>query len=375
MTQQTVTDEHKGLLAAGAEVVWRRRSILWWIFGVNIVLGALGTLPAARQLKHALSHSLAAEQLFKGFDLGMFYELVRVPDVKLLRSTTASYLFAGLFALFMLFISGGILETYRQGRRRISTGDFFAASGSFFWRFVRLALFSLVPLTLLGNAYLAVEKASDYLGDKALADQVGFAVWLAGIVVLVLLTLLVRLWFDLAKIDAVARDERRMLRSAWNGIDITRKQVGTLLWMYLRISLVAWITLLVAFLIWTKLPPTAVPITFVLLELVMLVQLGARLWQMASLTIWRKRHFEAATAASEDFPAQPQEVMEPEPQLPLYPDMELPPADAQKTDGAHRAPRLVKQLREFTLEIGFYSAEPNDFRSSGPSTNATASLP
>jgi len=328
MTRQTVTDEHKGLLAAGASMVLRRRRTLWWIFGVNTVLGALGTLPAARQLKHALSHSLAGEQLFKGFDLGMFYELVRVPDVKLLRSTTASYLFAGLFALFMLFISGGILETYRQGRRRISTGDFFAASGSFFWRFVRLTLFSLVPFALLGNAYLAVEKASDYLGDKALADQVGFAVWLAGIVVLVLLTLLVRLWFDLAKIDAVARDERRMLRSAWNGIDITRKQVGTLLWVYLRISLVSWTTLLVAFLIWTKLPPTAVPVIFVLLELVVLVQLGARLWQMASLTIWYERHFEAATAVSEDFPAQPQEVLEPEPQLPLYPDMELPPADA-----------------------------------------------
>src|SRR5271165_3046537 len=141
MTEETITDDCKGLVAAGASLVWHRRRVLWWVFGVNIALGALGTLPAARQLKHALSHSLAGEQLFKGFDLGMFYELVRVPDVKLLRSATASYLFGGLFALFMLFVSGGILETYRQGRRRISTSDFFAASGSFFLRFVRLALF------------------------------------------------------------------------------------------------------------------------------------------------------------------------------------------------------------------------------------------
>ena len=60
--------------------------------------------------------------------------------------------------------------------------------------------------------------------------------------------------------------------------------------MYLRISLVAWVTLLVAFLIWTKLPPTATLSTFVLLELVVLVQLGARLWQMASVTVWYQRH-------------------------------------------------------------------------------------
>jgi hypothetical protein len=37
----------------------------------------------------------------------------------------------------MILVTGGILETYRQDRR-LNTGDFFAASGAFFWRFVRL---------------------------------------------------------------------------------------------------------------------------------------------------------------------------------------------------------------------------------------------
>jgi hypothetical protein len=328
MTGETMTDERKGLVAAGASLVWRRQSVLWWVFAVNIVLGALGTLPAALQLKRVLGHSLAGEQLIKGFDLGMFYELVRVPEVSLLRFTTASYMFAGLFALFMLFVNGGILQGFRQDRP-LSTSDFFAASGLFFWRFVRLALFSLVPFALLGNAYLAVERASDYLGDKVVADRVGFFIWLAGVIILVLITLFVRLWFDIAKVDAIARDERRMLRSAWKGLDVTRQQVRALLWIYLRISLVAWAALLIAFLIWTKLPPNAVPATFVLLELAMLVQLGARLWQMASVTIWYKRRAEALRANSADFTTpSPQESIEPEPQLLLYPHIELPPSDA-----------------------------------------------
>ena len=321
-----MADDNQGLVASGASLVWRRRSILWWVFAVNIVLGALGTLPAARQLNRALKHSLAGEQLFKGFDLGMFYELLRLPEVNLLRFTTSSYVFAALFAGFMLFLSGGILQVYRQDRR-LDTGDFFAASGAFFWRFVRLMLFSFLPFAFLGNAYLGVEKASDYLGDKAVADQVGFVIWLVGVIILVLLTLFVRLWFDLAKVHAVASNERRMLRSAWKGLDVTRRQMRALLWMYLRISLVAWITMLVAFLIWTKLPPTAVWATFVLLELVMLVQLGARLWQMASATVWYKRHAEVVPAASVDF-TKPQPQVAPEPQLTLYPETELPPADA-----------------------------------------------
>ena len=61
MTTETMTDEPKGLIAAGASLVWRRQSVLWWIFAVNIVLGALGTLPAALQLKRILATGIAVK--------------------------------------------------------------------------------------------------------------------------------------------------------------------------------------------------------------------------------------------------------------------------------------------------------------------------
>ena len=215
----------------------------------------------------------------------------------------------------MLFRS---LEAYRQDRK-LDTGEFFAACGAYFWRFLRLMLFSLVPFAILGNLYLGVEKLADSLGDKATADQVGFYVRLAGTIILVLLALVVRLWFDIAKVRAVAQNERRMWRNMWKALDIISRQMGTLLWMYFRISLVAWITLLVGFLIWTKLPPTAIPATFVLLEILLLVQLAARLWQMASAISWYQRHAEAVPADTVDYTT---------PQMPLYPGTELPPAGA-----------------------------------------------
>ncbi len=109
---------------------------------------------------------------------------------------------------------------------------------------------------------------------------------------------------------------------------VARRQVRALLWIYLRVTLVAWLTLLLAFLIWTKIPPTAIWATFVLLELVMLVQLGARLWQMASATLWYQRHVEPVPVSPDFAPPLPPEVPEPTPQLTLYPETELPPADA-----------------------------------------------
>ena len=79
MKSGDIAGQRKGLLAAGASLLWRRQEILWWVFAVNVALGALGTLGAARTLNAALGYRLAGDQLLKGFDLGMFYELLRLP--------------------------------------------------------------------------------------------------------------------------------------------------------------------------------------------------------------------------------------------------------------------------------------------------------
>ena len=72
----------------------------------------------------------------------------RLPDVNLNALRRAVYMFAFVFFVFMLFVTGGILESYRQDRR-LTTGEFFAASGAFFWRFVRLALLSIIPFVIV----------------------------------------------------------------------------------------------------------------------------------------------------------------------------------------------------------------------------------
>jgi hypothetical protein len=169
------------------------------------------------------------------------------------------------------------------------------------------------------------------VGDRAAADQVGFCIKFAGAITLAGLALLLRLWFDLAKVRAVARNQRSMWRNMWESCALTWRNVGTLFWMYFRISLVAAIPLLIGFLIWTALPPTAIPATFILLEFIILSQLAARLWQLASATAWCKQHAEAVAFAT----PQPEEMIEaietlvvPEPDLPPLNEPETPPAEA-----------------------------------------------
>jgi hypothetical protein len=332
-----MADNEKGVVAAGFSLLWRRQGILWWVFVVNFVCGALGTLPAMLTLRRALAHSLAGQPLSKGFDVGMFVELIRLPNVRLMSTYTASYIFAFLFLLFMLFVSGGILETYRQDRK-LTTGDFFAASGAYFWRFVRLLLLSLIPFIVVGMIYQGLSKLSDYVGDRAIADQVGIYLSWFAIAVFLLLALIVRLWFDIGQVRTVAQNERRMWRNTWKAFRIIFRALPSLFWMYFRITLFAWVTLMIGLVIWAKLPPTATPVSFVLLELILLAQLATRFWQLASAMTWYQRHAEVVPADSVDYTTpHPQEVAEPAPPVEPAPSIEpplrdsgpdLPPADA-----------------------------------------------
>ena len=284
-----MADDNSGLVAAGAALVWRRQRVLWWVFAVNLVLGLLGAAGARSELDRVLQHSLAGNGLTRGFDFGMFLELVEQPTVNLMRSTGSSFLFAALFPIFMIFVTGGILAVYREDRR-FTAGDFFAASGAFFWRFVRVALFSLIPFGILGFGLWGVNKLSDFIGDRSVSALTGFYILLAGAILITLLVLFVRLWFDIAQVRAVVQDEHIMWRNVWKALGITWRNVVTLFRVYLCISVVAWVTLAAGLFLWAKLPPTATPVTFLLLEFIILMQLATRLWQRASAVTWYKRH-------------------------------------------------------------------------------------
>jgi hypothetical protein len=307
-----MADDNNGLVAAGASLVWRRQRVLWWVYAVNLILGVLGAVGAHAELSKVLRYSLAGESLTKGFDLGMYFELTDQPAVNLMRSAGSSVLFALLFPLFMLFVTGGILAVYREDRR-LTTGEFFAAAGAFFWRFVRLAIFSLVPFALIGMALSGVRRLSAYIGDRVIAAQTGFYILLAGAVIVVLLLLFVRLWFDIAQVRAVVQDERRMWPNIWKALGISWRNRLTLFRVYLCISGVAWAVLAVGMFVWSKLPPAATAVTFVLLQLVILTQLGVRLWQRATAMTWYQRHAVIVPADTVEFttPA-PVEVIKPE---------------------------------------------------------------
>ena len=287
-----------GVVAAGARLVWRRQRVLWWVYGVNLLLALPAALRASVSFGGVLNSSLAGERLVKGFDLTAFIELLAQPEVSPAQLLMGSFVFSFLFFVFFLFATGGLLEVYRRDQT-LGAGEFFGAAGGFFWRFVRLLLFLLIALVPAGILVGVLSRVSGRLASDSPREMLGFWVEMAGLALLWVLLAGIRLWFDLAQVRAVAEGERAMRRTLWRALKLTAANFGSLFWLYLRISLVAWAGLALAGWVWVKfVPAESVGLSFLLGQAVVLLWLATRLWQRASETLWYQRRFPPAPPAS-----------------------------------------------------------------------------
>src|SRR5260370_11487617 len=133
----------------------------------------------------------------KRFDGGVVCELL----MKAEGATSpwmAGFLASGLICLFyMLFISGGVVAVYHQDRK-LTVGQFFECCGDFFWRMVRLLLWSIIPFAIVFGLAAVVQRVSGKMASDAPRELQGFYVQVGGSFLCLLFALFVRAWFHLA---------------------------------------------------------------------------------------------------------------------------------------------------------------------------------
>ncbi len=144
----------------------------------------------------------------------------------------------------------------------------------------------LIPVAIVANA---IKEWSGDLSSDAAPEKLGFWVDVAGAIVIWFIAMCLRLWFDVAQVHAVATGERAMRRALKRAFGMTFGNFGAAFPLYLVPSLVSFIGMAVILLIVTKVPSTRVGVSFVLLEIWMLLWLGMRLWQRAGETAWYQR--------------------------------------------------------------------------------------
>jgi len=182
----------QSVIREGAHLLWRRQRVLWWLYGINLFLSLIGTLPMANNVGAVLNHSLAAEHLVKGFDLSFLAELAAQPIHPFCVAAPASILLAFVFFALWLLFEGGILEAYQRDSN-LTTSEFLEACGRMFWRFVRSFISMLIVLVPVVIAARGVKPWSDKLATDSPRALMGFWLEVAGLLGLTLLLMAVRL--------------------------------------------------------------------------------------------------------------------------------------------------------------------------------------
>jgi hypothetical protein len=296
--------DQPGLLREGFSRTWHYQRVLWFMFVISLVLGHFSAGPVTHKLDWVTDHSLQSQRLTGVFDHGSFSALSSNPEVKLFEVAGVSFGFAMLFFVIVLFLTGGILEAYRSGRK-LTTREFFEACGSYFWRWVRLAIMMLIiviPLLMLTK--VVSDKPTSMMLNAA-QEKAGFWLLVSGLGAIGLVLMCIRLWFDMAQVRAVVEEETGMWRNAGRAFKVTFGNFRSLFWMYFRISILGWLALALGLYIWAKMPPARSQWTFLILELVILCGLGTRLWQRACEMIWYQRRFLAPLSVPVPVPVAP----------------------------------------------------------------------
>lgn len=270
----------------GAGLVWKWQRLVWWVFAVCLIFGHFSTQGMVDRTSEALNHSMASARLVNGFDVGAFGMLGMLPNSPTEVQGPAIAHFSVVFLIFMLFVTGGILATYVRDERPTTT-NFFEACGHHFWRFFRLMIYLMIVLIPVGGITAGANVMYNRIDEQSISPFPAVHFLEAAAVVILLLLIIVRVWFDMAQVIAVADDEKKMHRALRRAAKLLWHNFFSLVWLYLRVSIIAWILFALGLHVWMMhLKPQSNVAGFIVSQLMILAWIGTRLWQRASEAIW-----------------------------------------------------------------------------------------
>ena len=196
--------ESSNIFLHGLSLTLRRFPALLWTYFFNLTLAFLFSIGLNFQLAKLLDHSLAAQRLSSGFDLGAISETYLhlhegpVDGAGLSFGHTSIPLY---LLIYFLLVPGTLFCYQTESPARLST--LLHQGLLYFWRFVRITLLAvLISAVILVPLSFVQDKWADHV-DQHTVGRHAFLAILAGNIILFLLASILRLYFDLVEVYTV----------------------------------------------------------------------------------------------------------------------------------------------------------------------------
>jgi hypothetical protein len=277
------------LILASTRILSAGKRYILWFYLLNLAFAWLGAAAFSKSAHGILDHSLYADRVLHGLDLGVLEEMIERPEFGPRRSSEApALIFASLFLLASLLFMPGVLLGYSSDHR-ISREEFFRACGRNVGRFVRLAVvFALLAGIVTGIGFLIQGAGMNALDSSQDDRRLALVEWLSLGLMFLFLTVL-RIGFDLAETDVVLRETAVPKSILWAFRAILRN-FFPLLGTYLLAAISAAVILLAGLFLWhLVVPPQSVVGAFLVSQVTLLLLLASRFWQRAIAVAFYQR--------------------------------------------------------------------------------------
>jgi hypothetical protein len=292
--------ERRNIFLHGLSLTLRRLPALLWAYVFNLALALLFSISLNLQLSKLLNHSLAAQRLSSGFDLGPIGETyLHLHEGPIgAAGAVTGHASIPLFVIVYFLLVPGTLFCY-QTDAPARLGTLLKQGLLHFWRFVRITLLTLlVSGLILGPLFYLQGKWADNVDDH-IVGRSAFLLILAGNIVLFLVASILRLYFDLVEVYTVQlgqylrpaifgkqpkpdRRVRRTLAPAWRTL---RRHFSQAWPIFLFLSLLGFAAvILTARISMHMLAQPRVWPTFLLAQLGLFLMLLTRFWQRGAET-------------------------------------------------------------------------------------------
>jgi hypothetical protein len=253
----------------------RTSRVLVYLWPIDFVFALLVVSPAVFLIWKDFGRSLSGESVdrFRFLWLGdLVYKYSRLAP-----ALVGLILLVGLiYVLVSLFLNGGIIGRIAAPGEKIRLANFCADCGRYFWRFVRVFLWTLVGYALvLGVVMRLVSVPFDALVRGAPGEWSVIIVSNLQFLILVLVLSIVQMFFDYVKIRLVVENSRRVWRGVLSTASFVAKNFFRAWVLYLFVGIFFWAASFAFLIAANRLPPSwgALGLGFVWAQLYVLFRL------------------------------------------------------------------------------------------------------
>jgi hypothetical protein len=287
--------QRRNIFLHGLSITLHRLAALLWTYVFNLALAFLFSITLNLQLSALLNHSLAAQRLCSGFDLGSIGEIFLHQHQGPIGDAGAGFGHTSIplyLVIYFLLVPGTLFCYLTDTPAGLST--LLLQGLAHFWRFVRITLLTLVISALvLGPLFFLQGKWAQHI-DEHLVGRSAFFYILAGNIVIFLAASILRLYFDLVEVYTVqlgihvrykGKPDRRILRTlgpAWRTLCANFSQAWPI-FLFLTLLGFAAVILTARTSMHMLAQPRVWP-TFLLAQLGLFLMLLTRFWQRGAET-------------------------------------------------------------------------------------------